>query len=189
MSLTFGDRRDCLHSQHAREGRGTPTSHFMRMTIRDSLRARAADRSPPSRRTSSQPWDGGEDGEVDAYRFSHLDYGLVAYYDQWVFKRHRQGPLSDTAHGRHNETSPAPVKLAGIQVGPLAMEELSLRLQAAGNLALSAKLARAAAEGEIAVALSDKERGEILLALEECPAGLLRLRDVLRSQSDQTMPA
>lgn len=160
----------------------------MRMTIRDSLSARAAHRSRRPARTASQPRDVGEDGELEPYRFWHLDYGVVLYYDQRVFKRHRQAPSADTAHARDKERIAAPLRLAGIQVGPLAMDELSLRLQAADNPALSTKLGRAAAEGEIAVALSNEERDEILLALEDCPAGLLRLRDVLRSQSDQTVP-
>jgi hypothetical protein len=36
--------------------------------------------------------------ELDTYRFWHLDYGEVAYYDQLVFKRHRPiPPLSASA--------------------------------------------------------------------------------------------
>jgi Flp pilus assembly pilin Flp len=79
------------------------------------------------------------------------------------------------------------MRLAGIQVGPLAMEELALRLQEAGNDALATGLRQAVIEGDIAVKLSTEQRQQILDALEECPAGLLRLRDELRSQSAQTM--
>jgi hypothetical protein len=152
----------------------------MRMTIRDSLLARTAHRRQPTR-TASQP----RNPRDEPYRFGHLDYGVVPYYDQLVFKRHRQTPPADTAHPRDEERSPAPVRLAGIHVGPLAVEELSLRLQAAGNLVLSTSLGRAAAEGEIEVVLSDEQRGEILLALEDCPAGFLRLRDVLSLHSEE----
>ena len=159
----------------------------MRMTIRDSLSARAAHRSRRPARTASQPREVGEDGELEPYRFRHLDYGVVLYYDQRVFTRHRQAPSADTAHARDKERIAAPLRLAGIQVGPLAMDELLLRLHAAGSLALSTELGRAVAEGAVAVAVSDEERGEILLALEDCPAGLLRLRDVLRSQSGHTI--
>ena len=34
------------------------------------------------------------------YRFWHLDYGEVAYYDQLVFKRHRPIPPEATAGAR-----------------------------------------------------------------------------------------
>ena len=30
--------------------------------------------------------------QLETYRFWHLDYGEVAYYDQLVFKRHRPIP-------------------------------------------------------------------------------------------------
>ena len=30
--------------------------------------------------------------ELEMYRFWHLDYGEVAYYDQLVFKRHQRIP-------------------------------------------------------------------------------------------------
>jgi hypothetical protein len=34
--------------------------------------------------------------ELEMYRFWHLDYGEVAYYDQLVFKRHQPiPPISD----------------------------------------------------------------------------------------------
>ena len=79
------------------------------------------------------------------------------------------------------------MRLAGIQVGPLAMEELALRLQEAGNDALATKLRQAVVEGEVAVTLSTEQRQQVRDALEECPAGLLRLRDELRPQSGQTM--
>jgi hypothetical protein len=35
---------------------------------------------------------GAEPTELEMYRFWHLDYGEVAYYDQLVFKRHRPIP-------------------------------------------------------------------------------------------------
>ena len=79
------------------------------------------------------------------------------------------------------------MRLAGIQVGPLAMEELVLRLETAGSPALSAGLRQAIAADESEVALSAEQREQILDALKECPAGLLRLRDELRPQSGQTM--
>ncbi len=79
------------------------------------------------------------------------------------------------------------MRLAGIQVGPLVMEELALRLQEAGDHALATKLSQAVIEGDVAVALSTEQRHQILDALDECPAGLLRLRDELRAQSGQTM--
>ena len=79
------------------------------------------------------------------------------------------------------------MRLAGIQVGPLAMEELSLRLQEAGNDTLATGLRQAVTEGGVALALSSEQRQQVLDALEECPAGLLRLKDQLRAQSGQTM--
>jgi len=42
---------------------------------------------------------GAEATELETYRFWHLDYGEVAYYDQLVFKRHRPiPPESDSKH-------------------------------------------------------------------------------------------
>jgi Flp pilus assembly pilin Flp len=79
------------------------------------------------------------------------------------------------------------VKLAGIDVGLLAMEELAVRLEAAGNRALAAGLHQAVAEGQVASGLTAEQREVILDALRSCPAGLLRLRDELRAQSGQTM--
>jgi len=79
------------------------------------------------------------------------------------------------------------VRLAGIGVGPLAMEELALRLHAAGNHALATGLRQAVIEGKVAITPSTEQRQQILDALEECPAGLLRLRDELLRQSGQTM--
>ena len=74
------------------------------------------------------------------------------------------------------------MRLAGIDVGLLAIEELALRLEAAGNPGLSAGLRQAVAEGQVALALTAEQRRSILEALQNCPAGLLRLRDELRAQ-------
>ena len=79
------------------------------------------------------------------------------------------------------------MRLAGIEVGPLAMEELALRLQGAGNHALATGLRRAVIEGAVAITLSAQERQQVLDTLEECPAGLLKLREELRPQAGQTM--
>ena len=79
------------------------------------------------------------------------------------------------------------MRLAGVDVGLLAIEEVALRLEAAGNPGLSAGLRQAVAEGQVALALTAEQRQSILEALQNCPAGLLRLRDELRAQSGQTM--
>ena len=38
--------------------------------------------------------------DLEMYRFWHLDYGEVAYYDQLVFKRHQPIPPEATAGAR-----------------------------------------------------------------------------------------
>ena len=47
--------------------------------------------------------------ELETYRFWHLDYGEVAYYDQLVFKRHRPIPP------RRESTLPSPPARSGRQ--------------------------------------------------------------------------
>ena len=44
------------------------------------------------RRVRERRTVGAEPTELEMYRFWHLDYGEVAYYDQLVFKRHRPIP-------------------------------------------------------------------------------------------------
>jgi len=44
--------------------------------------------------------------ELETYRFWHLDYGDVAYYDQLVFKRHRPRPAeTDTRSDASNRAT------------------------------------------------------------------------------------
>ena len=76
------------------------------------------------------------------------------------------------------------MRLAGIPVSPLLVGELALLLQENCWLALSTKLRRAIAEGATTVALSTREREAIVVALSNCPDGLIGLRDTLRAEQD-----
>ena len=51
---------------------------------------------------------GTEGTELETYRFWHLDYGEVAYYDQLVFKRHAQIPPKGegTSPSSHERDAP-----------------------------------------------------------------------------------
>ena len=65
------------------------------MASRDSLGRRAGFRrlhphDRQARREDTEP------AELEPYRFWHLDYGEVAYYDQLVFKRHAPIPPRTT---------------------------------------------------------------------------------------------
>ena len=71
------------------------------MTVGDGLALsaglRAIRRSLEALRGSDGPGREAAGGALAEFRFWHLDYGTVPYYDQPVFKRHRQSPAPGRA--------------------------------------------------------------------------------------------
>ena len=57
--------------------------------------------------------------ELETYRFWHLPYGEVAYYNQLVFKRHQTVPPEDVSSGsaRQRVDGSSVGSLAGIPTG------------------------------------------------------------------------